>query len=439
MRKKLANFDKYLDKFIGIFIPGIIVLLPVVFTLYVLNVHQYISIPFRLDTFYRYTLGLLISIYFYKLVMKKASFTKSDIFICLFMFFTVLSTFTAYNKTVALYGYYNRYEGMFTLLFYGFLYLDCKLLPEKKHITKYIIIILSAGIIQFICSILQFAGLFEKVIFMYTGEYIIGLTENANFLGSMVCLTTIISIAYFLFIKKHYIFMLISFIISYITLLLANCTGPFITTVFVFVIMVIYLIVKKKINVKRTIIITLLMIALYPAVLYHNNQIGEDIKLTFNLVHNIFVKDKKDKIEVENFDDNDFLALGNQRIRIWKNVIVNSAKKPILGYGPDNMGLLYKAMDGEKFTADKAHNIYLNILYSSGIFAMLSFIVWNIQCIRLGFKNGKDEVMVLCFGVLAYAIQGIMNINVIEVTPYFYFAMGLMMWLVKEKKFSLKD
>ena len=128
--------------------------------------------------------------------------------------------------------------------------------------------------------------------------------------------------------------------------------------------------------------------------------------------------------------------LGHGRMRIWSNVWKLIKEKPIIGYGPDNLGLVYEKSSDDTKIADKAHNIYLHIFVSSGVFAMLSYIFWLSYTIYIGIKSNSTTVLILAFGVLAYSIQGLFNINVIEVTPYFYLTMGFMMHLINEKKLS---
>ena len=129
--------------------------------------------------------------------------------------------------------------------------------------------------------------------------------------------------------------------------------------------------------------------------------------------------------------------LGNGRIRIWSNVFKLIKKRPLLGYGPDNLGLVYEKSADDNKIADKAHNIYLHIWVSSGIFALIGYVLWVIYTIYLGIKNDNPLVVCLIFGVIAYSIQGLFNINVLEVTPYFYLILGFAMLLVNEKKLQL--
>ena len=203
--------------------------------------------------------------------------------------------------------------------------------------------------------------------------------------------------------------------------------------------MVITLIIKKYVNYKKVLILLVLMVTLYPACLYHNDTITPEIKNNLQVITKIFFKENNSSGNVtEQLDkpNSEIRKLGHGRIRIWSNVWKSIKQKPLIGYGPDNLGLVYQISKDDFRIADKAHNIYLHIWVSSGWFAVLSYILWLCLTVYLGIKSKDKLVLILSFGVIAYSIQGIFNINVIEVTPYFYLTIGFMMFLINEKKLS---
>ena len=231
--------------------------------------------------------------------------------------------------------------------------------------------------------------------------------------------------AYILKLDKKNYFYLISFIVSYITLLLANSTGPFISFIGTFILFFIYLLIKKKLVLKNLIVCLLIIIVMYPVVLYKRDDITPEIKSHINY----FV----DKISGNRDDEDKVLTtnqLGHGRVKIWKNTWKTIKKSPIIGYGPDNLGLVYEKSPGEKKVADKAHNIYLHIFASSGIFALIGYLGFVITNIIVSLKCKNNLIIVLSFAIIAYSIQGIFNINVSEVTPYFYILLGFMISLL---------
>lgn len=436
-------------------ITAVIIMIPIIMILYILNLHHYIfpsilenKTVFRLDIYYRYFLYILAFMHFYELFYKKKKLSMSDIFLYIFMIFIIISTIFAYNKTYALYGYPRRYEGMYTLLFYCFLYLNGKELKNRNFINQSIKIILGTALIHFILVILQLTGLYSTVIYKYTSGDAIGLTENCNFLGSLMCMLSIIASSLFIFKENNKNFpYLILFILTYTCLLLASSTGPFISFIITFILIIIYVLFKKRTSLKKMAIVLLLICILYPIVLIKNDEITPEIKSHLNYIVNIFKDNKTDYLEKENLeiednvkDDDDkelsFNELGHGRMRIWKNVFKSIRKRPFLGYGSDNLGLIYEKEENENLIADKAHNIYLHIWVSNGILALIGYLSFVIINIIKGFKSKNNLAIVLCFGIIAYSIQGIFNINVNEVTPYFYIIISFIASLSSEKEFD---
>ena len=422
-------------------ITTVVFMIPIIFILYILNIHHYIfpkllgnSIIFRLDIYYRYFALIFAFMHFYELYYTKEKPRLADYFLYLFLGMTVVSTIFAYNSDIALFGYPNRYEGMFTLLFYCFLYLNCQKINDTNYVQKMTKIIIFSTFIQFFTVTLQLTGLFSKVIYMYKTGDAIGLTENCNFLGSVMCMLSMItSAAFILKIEKKNIFYLIAFIIGYVTLLLANSTGPFISFIVTLIIFVIYSLIRRVLNIKNLMVTILLITILYPVVLSKNDEITPEIKSHIMYFLDRFQNNEDGTNDESNNSNLTTNQLGHGRVKIWKNVWNLVEGNPLIGYGPDNLGVVYKefVVDNYKI-ADKAHNIYLHILVSSGVFALIGYLGFVILDIKDALKSKNFFIICLSFGVVAYSIQGIFNINVNEVTPYFYIILGFMVSLIRE-------
>ena len=439
---EIEIFDIKIDNLLNILIPAIIVIIPIIFILYLLNVHGYFysalgsNIIFRLDKYYRLLLYVLFFIFNYKLFRRQVKITKTDIFLFLLILITIISTIFSKNISIALFGYNRRYEGLFTLLFYYYLYLDIKLL---KHfdIKSLIKILLFISIFESIIGITQKLGLFSLIFNQYnvTTAQVIGLTENSDFYGSFTCLFSMFGIVGYLLHKEknNYIPYLIVFILSYINMLWSNTSSPFISLIFSFIMLIIYLIITKHINIKKLIITIILLITLYPLCLYNNDKITKELNNNVESISNLI--NNADEVSSTN---KKLRKLGHGRLRIWINTINSCKSRWYIGYGPDNLGLVYQKTEDDSKLADKAHNIYLHLWSSSGIFALLSYLIWVIYCGIKGLKSKNVYAIILSFSIFAYSVQGFFNINVSEVTPFFYIIMGIMMYIVNEDKITLK-
>ena len=390
--------------------------IPIVFILYLLNIHGYIfsnSIIFRLDIYFGIMTFILGFIYIYDIIYNKKKISIENIFMILFLLFSLISVFFSVNKDVALYGYHGRYEGFFTLLFYGLLYLNTEKVKDNKTIKTIIISLMVTIFINLFFVILELTGVFKIIFTQYSSKNIIALTSNTDFLGSLVCTLSIISLGFFLS-NKYKILSFFSFIAGYLILLLTGTTGPFISFIITFIIMIIYLSIKKKINYKKMIISIIIIVSMYSLDFMNGKNISNDL-----VSHTKYIFNSSDKMNTN--------RLGNGRIGLWIKTWDLIKEKPLIGYGPDNLGLVYKRDPNEKYNLDKAHNIYLHIWVSSGVFALISYLMFVLFTVIKGLKNKDTIICILTFGIIAYSIQGFFNINVLEVTPYFYVIMGLIL------------
>ena len=76
---------------------------------------------------------------------------------------------------------------------------------------------------------------------------------------------------------------------------------------------------------------------------------------------------------------------------------------------------------------DKVHNEYLQILITEGIFALISYLLlFGWVTIKGTINNYKNKEIYLILPVIGYLTQAFFNISVIEVAPFFYISLGLL-------------
>lgn len=416
-KEKLELINNEINEFRETLIPWILILIPIVFILYLINVHYIINTIFRLDLFYKFFLYILIPMELFSRIYNKEKIKLEDIFLLIFLIFTIISTIYAYDTQIALIGFWSRYEGLYSILFYIFLYFNAKRINSDQKCIKIILITI---LVNFIVGITQKTGLFVLVFTKFDSKNMLGLTENSNFFGSLMGMLTILPLMFYYFnnSKKRFIYLII-LILGYIALLSSNSTGSFLAFILTIILMIIFFVIKKQINLKKILTILLIIILLYPVVLHNNNEITPEIKS-----HIKFITKNEASKGTYNIKNN--RDLGHGRIRIWSNVWNLIKEKPLLGYGPDNLGLVYKKSSDDSKIADKAHNIYLNIWVSSGIFALIGYLGWIIVSILKNIKTKNKITLIVLFAVISYAISALVSISVIEVTPYFFVLMALL-------------
>lgn len=413
-----TKMHRFFEKYVPKFLLFILILMPICELLYFLSAGGHLSFlgtsfNFRLDHFYKVFLIPLIFVYIFEKIYKRETPNFLEIAVYCYIWFTTLSLMTAHDVNVGWNGYTARYEGYPVLIFYAFYFLNAMSVKNQKIIKNSIKFICGLSIIHLICCALQYNNgwFIDHVLgYKYNQYQMVGLVENSNFLGSISSLMT--AMAMVLYYYRHKIWGYLLFVISYIVLLLSNCTGSFLSFGLLCIIFLIFVIVRKEFNWKYFAVALLTCVVLFPINgIFCSSSMMSDVKSSSQVIEN--------KIEDENASLD---ALGTNRIIIWKRAWKLIKERPLLGYGPDNMALVVESIDGR--ISSKAHNIYLNFCVSSGIFTLLSYCLWIFLTLWSTRKCNNLTRIVLCFGVLMYSIQGFFNINVIEITPMFFLLAG---------------
>ncbi len=128
---------------------------------------------------------------------------------------------------------------------------------------------------------------------------------------------------------------------------------------------------------------------------------------------------------------------GSGRIYIWRNVLDLIAERPILGGGPDTLGLR-REIAFERYdealgltihsTVNSAHNEYLNILVNQGALSLLAYLALLCAALIRWVKRSKDSAAVCICGcaVVGYCIQALFEISSPLQTPYLWIALALL-------------
>ena len=84
-------------------------------------------------------------------------------------------------------------------------------------------------------------------------------------------------------------------------------------------------------------------------------------------------------------------------------------------------------MYGNVYHVDRAHNEYLHIAVSSGIPALISYLVFTFLCLKKGFKLMKKDVRYLPYftALSAYLVQAFFNISIVSVAYIFWIFLGI--------------
>lgn len=385
---------------------------------------------------------LIVNIVFILIIIFK-KFYKKDIiyiFVGLIIIFGIISTIFAINSKTAIFGKDGRYEGLISISYYFSLMILSGFIKKmyKKIIVFTIILTGLVQLIYAICQIYDVDGVYKmihassKVSFLPEGPkfeteiWATGFTTNPNFFAIYMLLCQALSLGIFIEEKKIvkkllYMILSVSFVFG---ILISNTMSCIVGLVVVLIFSLLYSIKNKQF--KDILILVLAgMLVVCIGIKTGKTRIVKDVSKFTNQAVDIASGEVKD-------------SYGTSRIYIWKKTFEILPKNLLHGVGIDNF--IY-AFDGgalvnneKRIRYDKAHNEYLQILVTEGIFCLISYLVmYGIICIR-GFKKSlKKEEVYLFLPVIGYLVQAFFNISVIEVAPIFFIILGLCMSKAEEK------
>ena len=399
-----------------------LLLIYIIINLFYILIGSYITLNEYIDMkvfSYGYIVLLVINILIILIMFIKKKYKKNiiDIFLVLIIILAIISTIFAYMPEKALYGEWGRYEGLFVICYYmTILFLTSFLKKEDRKKVVYGILIF--GFIQCMYAFAQKFNLFNVYTKFIKGyRCTTGFTQNRNFFGTLMLICNCYSIGLFIDSKKkleNIIYFILIIILS-IGLYLSKSLACLVGLAFVMIILIIY--VKKKKNLKKYFILIITLISVF--------LIIESTSLTTYFEDINTTKTEVKEIVKGNFND----EFGSGRIKLWKETFEIVPKYLLHGIGIDNFGNIKngKPIRGLISYFDKAHNEYLQVLVTMGIFSLISYLCLHFIIIKNGIKNTfKDKEIYLILPVIGYLIQAQFNISVIEVAPLFYIGLGLL-------------
>lgn len=349
----------------------------------------------------------------------------------------VCSILLSEDKMVAIYGTWNRGEGLFSLLAYYMIFWIATTLQDKAYRRRLIYLFLLFGVLISFVGIIQFTGIYQF------GKSHQGMASvpmrNPNFYGAFAVLFTGLAIGGFcLYCKESEVthpyswwkrpiwFILV--LIGYSACISADSSLVYVGLIMLLLLDLFFLVVAKK----RDFLSFFCLVAGLLAMIYFFDVIrGETVTEEIMSVAN----------QIEEGGSVFADRVGSSRMMAWKQIVSLLPEYGLFGCGIEQLGPLYIEKFGfyENVYFDKAHNEYLNLWITEGIFAVVLYLVFLFALYIPGMsgliKNGassvenkaKDEVaMISLFAFFGYIAQAFFNISVVQVAPYFWMFCGLL-------------
>ncbi len=376
----------------------------------------------RVYAYTLYTTGIIsLLLIILNFIKNKEHLKLCDIIILFLAILAIISTCFAKNISVSIFGFRNWNEGLLSLLtYYSLFSLSTFIKNKDKEFIMNMLLFL--GVFQVFYGLFQVLGIFESV---HDGtRYAGGLVGNSMFFGTQNVLWLALSIGLYSFSSnRNYIIYIFIFSLG---IFLSGSMSAVVGTGGVILSYIIYLLyLKYKRNEVKPYLkkLTIVLISLFISLIvgtFINHLLFEDIKEMIFQLFNITVN----KEVMDNY--------GTNRIYIWKNVLKVVPKHLLHGVGIDCFayafpkGLLLPS--SILLLVDKAHNEFLQILLTQGIFALLTYISFLLIIIKNCTKKLVKEnyiKMALFLAIIGYLTQSCFNISVITVAPLFYIILGL--------------
>lgn len=357
-----------------------------------------------------------------KFKTKNYKMSIYDFLLILLSIFAIISTIFAISKYAALYGFYLRYEGLFSILYYYTLvYISSFVNHSHKKLLAHFIIF--SGVFGAVYAYFQI-NLFKHIKIFYKEGVALatGLNNNPNFFASNILISLCLTLGFFIDSddKLYKVLYGMLIIILMFGLVISNCRSCIVGLFFVVIYILVYCIKNKK-YIDVGIIISLLALTF----LYmHFNGLT-------TLVHYL----NGTKNETINLAKGKYNATyGAKRLGVWKYSLMVAPHYFLHGAGIDNFAFAFGGVPLRvgTYMFDKAHNEYIQLLITQGLFALISYLSLISIVLFNGIKNSfRNKEIYLILPVIGYLIQAFFNISVIDVAPFFYISLGL---LIERKK-----
>lgn len=391
-----------------------------------LSFFPFITVPIKdgCYAYIRFIFLIIIALVSLPTIFKniKTKIGKSDIYLLLFIIFVFISTLLSYDKKTAIWGLYgvkaiiakgnvgdNTLVVINTLRLTGFVtYIACiisYLLSSKiKDSEKFIKYMIYACAAISIIAIMQHFGI-DIITQKFNPDnfYAYGTLGNSNFLGTYTVFILPASIFVALKYRKKKYFVVACII--YAGMLVSLTRGVWLSFFITLLIIISYTLKHKELRygllniIISFVIVTAVLMPTQNGIIYKRA-----LSIPDNIASGILMEGSS----------------GSGRIAIWKDIKKLIPRYWTFGIGPDN--LVFAGIKFNNSVVDKAHNIYLEMLVTMGLFTLLSFFLFISSFLK---KIIDDSDFMYFLMIFTYLVQGFFNIDTIMVMPLFWIILGL--------------
>lgn len=431
---------------------------PYITTLSILNS----GVKYDFFTFYKMSFILLITLsmaalFIYQLLKHKRLIIKSKLtkWLVAFAIIITVSTLLSNHTHTALWGNFNRSEGLLTYYCYLIItWLTTQIELPKDYLRKIAIALMPTVLINATLATLYYLNI---NVLSWVGSavfksdeisYILGTLNQENYISGYFAMITGFYLGVLLFAasKKNQMQYIAMLILSMYTMLLAHSSTGFITVCALLIFCLSLMAIGRH---KKQIVLVISTAILFGflafAVAFWNERIWEESFGFINL-HNeqtTYSQQIIEPIEATTYEEFVLPILPNKtttplssRFYIWEKTIEVAMERPIIGYGFDTLLFEFPhfnidaraGISTERIIVDKPHSIYIGYFFSTGILGLVVYMAIVLIILLNTMKLLRNpQVLPLLLVIIAYCIQGLTVDTNIGVTLLFWIFGGVIL------------
>jgi putative inorganic carbon (HCO3(-)) transporter len=357
---------------------------------------EYVYLP-------RYIILGIVAIIALIILLKDRIRIKHPAFIPLFFFiiFAMISGFLAPIQITAWIGSPYRFTGLSTYYFCIILFILALTTGKTERLLT--AMVYTAAIVSCL-GLLQYFGINLVPHGHYTASGMLsyGTMPHPDFFGTYTVF--ILPAAIFLFLRSKKLYNMVFPVMIYVGQVVSLCRGTWIASLIGLAIIVWY--AWNRPEMRRSLFVLLGAFVAVTLLLMPVNH-GMLLARIFSLQgsYGITLND----------------TAGSYRMYIWRGAFHLFLLYWPFGIGPDHL-IYARLITPAHELADKAHDIYLEMGLTMGIFTLLSYLAF----LGIILRKWKTEIGFVLFTMIAvYLIQGVANIDIVVIMPLFWIVLGL--------------
>lgn len=408
-----------------------------------------------------------------------------------FVVMIIISTLLSPNISIALNGQYNRSDGAITWLCYiTLLFIAINIEYPKNIVRSVMYTMLPFVFINLYIITMNFFGKdllqktwMQKLVKLMLpegasiseGSTLIGTLNHGNYMSGMFAIMALMYFVWAVLEKKtlNKILGLVAAIASMFVIFMALSTSGFLTIVCIIPFLM-WIIIKSE---KKFLAVAFFAVFLiisgaglhmlakenskvwdetFGFFVSSNPYVEETIQPVSNLKNNQtplpMVFENKvyatEQLEIPELPQSG-VGAGSGRVYIWTYILDLVKERPIQGYGMDSLMYNFQHynidaranLETEAVIVDKPHNMYIGLLYGTGIIGFIAFMVLVLASTWVSLKQiFKPQIQkllgpVIAVGVLAFFFQALFNDSLVGITGPLCILWGI---LLSQENINLK-